>query len=238
MSPEAGLLAAEPAGAPARPVYVFDLDGTVLDVNSFPLWVRAMLAGGSPAAPALTRARVAVRAAAALVERKLLKRPHKLLKLRLQQIWAELPDPTAADDFAARLEAHVRPEFRTALGKVASGEIDAVLATAAAEEYAAALARRLGFRHCLATPRLMADVAENVGEAKRASVAEFVAAAGWGGRPLVVFTDHLEDAPLARTADILVWCGDEADGRAVAAARPCLLLRLDELDARGGEVWS
>ncbi|MFC7052613.1 haloacid dehalogenase-like hydrolase [Hansschlegelia quercus] len=221
-----------------RPVYAFDLDGTILDVNSFPLWVRYLLKGGPATAPLGARASVAARTAMALIERKAFKRSHQLLKLRLQRLWTALPQAQAAEDFTARLMPHVRREFGPALAKVASGEIDALLATAAAEEYAEELAARLGFRHYVATPRGRADVDENVGPAKRASVLAFVEKAGWNGRPLVVFTDHLEDAPLVESADILVWCGTDADGRKAAGTLPAkAFIPLSKLELRHADVW-
>jgi phosphoserine phosphatase len=221
-----------------RPVYAFDLDGTILDVNSFPLWVRYLLKGGPATAPLAVRATVAARTAMALVERKALKRSHQLLKLRLQRLWTALPQAEAAQDFTAGLMPHVRSEFGPALAKVAAGEIDALLATAAAEEYAEALAARLGFRHYVATQRGRADVAENVGPAKRTSVLAFVEKAGWTGRPLVVFTDHLEDSPLVESADILVWCGTDADGQQAAKILPASgFVPLANLELRHADVW-
>ena len=60
------------------------------------------------------------------------------------------------------LRRRVRPAFEPLLQQIAAGEIDAVLATAAAGEYALPLGRQLGFRHVLATPcRLPPDGALN-----------------------------------------------------------------------------
>ena len=221
----------DPAGG--EPVYVFDLDGTVLTINSFPAWVRYLLAGGRHGASRTARARTALATLAALAERKLARRPHRLLKLRLQRIWKRRADrEEAAAEFTERLMAHLREELRPLLSRVARGEIDAVLATAAAEEYAEGVAACLGFSRYTATPRGAADVAENVGAAKRDSVAALLERIGWAGRPLIVLTDHLEDSPLIERASRLVWCGSQADaGHLRSSGHGGRMVALSELEA-------
>jgi len=206
----------------AEPVYVFDLDGTVIDVNSFPWWVRFMLAGGPPEGRLRTRAAMAMATAAALAERKIGRRSHRVLKGRLQRIWARHAGPSGAERFAQSLVPRLAPALLPLVGMARSGRIDAILATAAVEEYALPLSRILGFAHVCATPQRAAEIGENVGPAKRRAVEATLERLGWSGRPLVVFTDHVEDRPLIELADRLVWCGGAEDARLIANELPHL----------------
>ncbi len=204
---------------------VFDLDETVLTLNSFPLWVRHLMRGGPRDLPSHVRVALALRTVIATADRKLMRRPHRIYKARLQAIWGRAAgrrSTDAPDPLIDRLIAHRRPALMPMLRRVERGDVDAVLATAAVEEYAAELAMRLGFRHWLATPRGLSATEENVREAKRDAVAAFVARMGWSGRPLVVFTDHLEDLPLIGLATRLVWCGKAADLATIVARHPGL----------------
>jgi phosphoserine phosphatase len=198
----------------AEPVWLFDLDGTVIDVNSFPLWVREILLGRFPQLSIGKRLVIGARCAIAIILRKLLRQSHMGFKRTLQRIWADLsaalPADQAADPFVERLLAHVRPRLRVLLDEVAAGRIDAVLTTAAAAEYALPLARRLGFRHAIATPAGGgADAADNVGETKRDRTLAYLAAQGWAGRPRLFLSDHRDDLPLIRECAGLVWFGAE-----------------------------
>jgi phosphoserine phosphatase len=202
------------------PVFIFDLDGTTLEVNSFPHWVgfllRARFAGLAPVA----RARVCCRTGWALARRKLGLSDHEALKRSLQLGWqfATLRDGgQAVADFSAAMRRHVRPNLVALLGLVEAGELDAVLATAAAADYANRLGRDLGFRHVLATdPERSAEQGSNVGAAKRDAVLAFLRAQGWSARPRVLLTDHRDDLPLIRISHRTGWFGSAA---ALAAVR-------------------
>jgi phosphoserine phosphatase len=190
-----------------EPLWLFDLDGTIIDVNSFPLWVSEMLT---------SRVSVSLRAAAALAARKVLRQSHIDFKRRLQRLWAEAA-PTGAADRALgalleRLMSHVRPSLETLLDDVRHERVDAVLTTAAAAEYALPLARQLGFRHAIATPPGgKTDAPDNVGQAKRDRTLAYLTAQGWAARPRILFTDHLDDLPLIRECQSLLWFGTPAD---------------------------
>ena len=103
---------------------------------------------------------------------------------------------------------------------VATDRIDAVLATAAAEDYAMSLGRRLGFRHVLATAsnRRHGEPA-NSGAQKREQVLALLDECGWHGRPIILFTDHVDDLPLMHDSTTVYWCGPlrELDRAATAA---------------------
>ena len=205
-----------------EPVLIFDLDGTIIDVNSFPLWAGDMLRGRVPSIDRAGRTAIALRTAAALARRKLLREPHDTFKARLQRIWTRATERAATDlsvDLVARLASHVRPNLDLILRDVASGTVDAVLTTAAAAEYALPLARHLGFRHAIATPTAgSADCTENVGSTKRDRTLAYLVAQGWADRPRIFFTDHRDDLPLIRECQTIVWLGPDAECASVCGA--------------------
>jgi phosphoserine phosphatase len=115
---------------------------------------------------------------------------------------------SAADRVSALLRRRVRPAFEPVLQQIAAGEIDAVLATAAAAEYARPLGLLLGFRDVLATPcRLPPDGALNHGAEKLRRVQEFLACRQWAERPRVLLTDHIDDLPLLLHCHAIGWFG-------------------------------
>jgi phosphoserine phosphatase len=204
----------------ADPVWLFDLDGTIIDVNSFPMWVKQMLVGNIPNLGFVARLSVSVRCAAAIAVRKVLRQSHASFKSRLQRLWADVAAANTGagtpGPFVDRLIEHVRPSLQALLNDVAEGRVDAVLTTAAAAEYAIPLARRLGFRHVLATPPGgRQDSLDNVGETKRDRTLAYLAAQGWSSRPRILFTDHRDDLPLIRECETLVWFGADEECRAL-----------------------
>lgn len=212
---------------------IFDLDGTVLSINSFRPWAAHLLAARFPHLGRVRRLGVALAAAGALAARKSGLLDHETLKWRLQRLWqnATEEDGGAAEEaFARRLAGYVRPELAGLLQAVALGEIEAVLATAAAADYAHALGERLGFRHILATPRLRdRGTASNIGERKRDAVLDFIERRGWQRRRMILFTDHRDDLPLIRICPLVYWFGPESE-------RTALLTELPGADLRPGSV--
>jgi phosphoserine phosphatase len=205
-------------------VVVFDLDGTILEVNSFPYWVRFLIAGRLPELGAARRTMLSLRTMSQLLRRKLLRSSHEDFQWRLQRLWQSAcrARPRASlGGFEAALLRHVRPNLATALRLVAERQIDAVLATAAAEDYAAGLGRRLGFRHVLATRSGRSRGASaNSGERKCQEVLAFLRARGWYERPIILFTDHVDDLPLIGASSVVYWCGPTAAlDRVTAGAR-------------------
>jgi phosphoserine phosphatase len=209
----------------ASPVLLFDLDGTVIDVNSFPIWVTDLLFARVEHLGLAGRISIATRTAAALAVRKLLRQSHSRFKRRVQRIWstveAAAPAGHAADALVERLAGRVRPSLGVLLADVRGGGFDAVLTTAAAAEYAVPLARRLGFRHVVATPAGGgADAADNVGALKRDRTLAYLRAQGWATRPRVLFTDHRDDLPLIHECGALFWFGAAAECAAISRQEP------------------
>lgn len=216
-------------------VVILDLDGTVLSVNSFRLWVAHMLRARFPHLPPIKRLGIALAAGRLLAARKTGLMGHEALKWRLQQLWCRAVEGGETGPEAAlveRLKSFVRPELYPVLAAVADGRMDGVLATAAVADYAHGLASALSLPHVLATAReRTADSPSNVGPHKRDAVLGFLADRGWAERPLILFTDHREDLPLIRVCGTVYWFGDEADGTALSTLPPGTVLRPGHLGA-------
>src|SRR5579883_3380438 len=120
------------------PVVVFDLDGTILNVNSFPHWVLFLIAGRIRGLGWRRRAALSLRCQLLLLRRKLLRRSHDELLHRLQQAWAYVSKdtPVTLTRFEDTLLRRVRPNLAAVLDLVRMERIDAVLATAASADYA------------------------------------------------------------------------------------------------------
>lgn len=219
-------------GRPA-PVVVFDLDDTILRVNSFPHWVMFLIGGRIPGMHRRARALLSLRAALLLTRRKLGRLRHAALLRGLQRAWQRAAPPAAGasmQGLQTALLRRVRPNLQAVLALVAADRIDAVLATAAAADYALGLGQLLGFRHVVATVPAEDNAPINVGSHKRDAVFALLERQGWAGRPLILLTDHLDDLPLMRESAFVGWFGRSDDAtNAAAAVSPVHLLACLEL---------
>ena len=207
-----------------REALILDLDGTVLTVNSFRHWAMWLVHARFRHLGAVKRGLVTLSVVRALVQRRLGYISHETLKWRLQRTWqaACAGDGGASEqEFAVSLLPYLRPELNGLLAAAADGRIDAVLATAAAGDYAYAFGRLLGFSHILATPR-QREVGEpsNLGVCKRDAVIDFIFSQGWQDRALILFTDHCDDLPLIRICPTVFWFGSEEERRALSLILP------------------
>jgi phosphoserine phosphatase len=200
------------------PVLVFDLDGTILCCNSFPLWTLFLMTGR---VGVRHRGLLSLRVLSLLLQRKIGRLSHDEFQRCLQAAWQAATagrDPDLTSRFEAVLLRRVRANMRACLDLIVERQLDAVLATAAAADYAEAFGRRLGFRHVLAT-RSGRSVGEpsNSGVMKRQRVVALLRDIGWCGRPLILFTDHIDDLPLIQACGVVCWFGS-AESLAVVNA--------------------
>lgn len=206
----------------AECVWIFDLDETILSINSFPFWVRFMMA--DPSSPTHLRGFAAMIMAA----KKCRLMSHGTAKYKLQHYWRDaFPNGNAA--FNEQLRTMVRPSMSAMLARVASGEQPAILATAAAECYAVPFARSLGFTHIIATQ--YTSPKENRAERKRDSTLALLEAQNWSEKKRIFFTDHIEDMPLMHACQKNCWFGEKADMPQEVGLRvlPCAELSAQEL---------
>ena len=134
-----------------RPVYILDLDGTILSTNSFPHWVLYLMRAPFPRVGPVRRLSISSSAAAMLMQRKLRLTGHERFKWRLQKLWRRATEGdggAGAQAFVDRMIGYVRPELSPVLSAVACGRIDAILATAAPADYAHPLGCAVGFLAC------------------------------------------------------------------------------------------
>ena len=209
--------------ADSLPVLIFDLDGTILRTNSFPLWVVYLMIGRIPELDRRQRISLSMQTMRLLLSRKIGRLSHDELQRRLQMVWqAEIAGGRLpmTNRYEAWLLRRVRPNLGSLLSLLVKRQFDSVLATAAAADYAEPLGRRLGFQHVLATRanRIVGEPA-NARAEKRRSVGDFLRDVGWGDRSLILFTDHLDDLPLILDCDVVCWFGSAgtlAKARAMA----------------------
>jgi phosphoserine phosphatase len=224
-----------------EPVLIFDLDGTILRRNSFPIWAVTMLGWRAHGLTLRRRMTLSLAAQRVLLARKLRRLDHDSLMRRLQSLWqlaAAEPGATIAEHLQTRLLRLVRANIAPILRLVADDVMDGVLATAAAGEYAIPLGRQLGFSIISATGMdRSADEPHNSGGHKRDRVMELLRERGWSERPRIFFNDDLADLPLMRESQAVCWFGNDRDlGKAKAAAPgvrfvPCRAMRPNELNA-------
>lgn len=212
-----------------EPVLIFDLDGTILSANSFPRWALYLARARFGHLGRVRRLAISLAALSALARRKLGLMSHAELKWKLQRLWQQATEGdggSAQQLLVAELQGLVRPEFRPLLARVAQGEYDAVLATAAAGDYAEDLGRVLGFVHILATPPgRAAREPDYTGRHKRHAVEDFLRSRNWQTRPLTLFTDHIDDLPLIRISRTTHWFGTPQMQRWLELQHPDLDLR-------------
>ncbi|MDB5396461.1 MAG: hypothetical protein JWM91_3967 [Rhodospirillales bacterium] len=215
--------------ADSQAVYILDLDGTILSINSFPHWVLYLARAPFPRIGIAHRLWISGLALTMLLQRKLRLTEHERFKWRLQKLWqvATAGDGGAgAQAFADRMVGYVRPELSPVLAAVAEGRIDALIATAAPADYADRLGLSVGFAHVLATSSARAaNEPSNVGERKCQAVLRFLASRGWQHRRRILFTDHEDDLPLIGVCDDVHWFGSNEGRRLIAHALPNVVIR-------------
>jgi len=149
---------------------VIDLDGTLVNCNSFTLYVKMM---------SLRHPAIAFYA----ILRKLRAISHARAKDLIMGVEIS---PDELRRFVDTLHRHVRHDVLAL-----AGSTHVILASAAPAAYAGALARRLGIRYCSGTIK---GEAENKGDVKLGNVKALALSEGLAVD--TVITDHIDDLPL------------------------------------------
>jgi phosphoserine phosphatase len=199
-----------------KPVYVIDLDYTLLSVNSFTVWAKLMASANFSGITTCQRIHISTIVCLALIARKIHLVRHKVLRRVLQIEWEYAINKSKSFNgtqyMTRELLKHVRKEFQLALSAISMQKIDAVLATAAAGEYAYPLGKSFGFSHVIATPTyLSGGTEENSCENKRDNVVSYLKEIGWDSRQIIVATDDIADLPLIKMSNITYWFGTLCD---------------------------
>lgn len=175
------------------PVVVVDLDGTLVDVNTFREYIlfvtKQLLKQGKLLAAAKVITAVALRKTRFI--------SHSEMKKRILVATRKIMTNDNLDLLVRGLLGRLNVDVFNKLERYRADGYRVLLATAAPEIYARSLAEALRFDGCVAT----SDVApeneawnENVGEVKLASVRDYVSSVE--GHISVVMTDHYDDLPL------------------------------------------
>jgi phosphoserine phosphatase len=185
---------------------ICDLDGTLIDGNSFQLLVGELARPRTwwslgPALPLRLAGLVALRAARRLDRVSFKRATHALVQALPSDRRARL-----THRMFLVLRRHLRRDVRAAVSAASTAGFVTLLATAAFEEHAGPLATACGFDHMTATrwtsgPRGWLEL---TGEAKRDAVARAAADLG-AGRPWILISDHEDDELLADLCDQVFW---------------------------------
>lgn len=177
-------------------LYVFDLDGTILNCNSFHVLIFYLILY------ALRTLNISLFITIILscLLRVLKQIDHLEFKCKISMGYIHL-DRSLQSKFIDKLLTRVRPEMLEQIERVkAMAEAQLILSTAAPDFYATGLGERLGFEVVLST-RITADSTkciDNKGMNKIVSISD---CSGISCDDVVVeelFTDHLDDYPLMK----------------------------------------
>lgn len=175
-------------------VIVVDLDGTLVNVNTFReylLFTAKVLTGRLRFLPV-------IRIMISVAMRKLRLVSHSAMKRRVLAATQSLVSGDDIDSFVRQLLQKVNIDLLNMLEKYRKEGCKILLATAAPGLYAREFADSLHLDGCVATPEVADNASwrENVGTAKLDSVCDYIS--GIGGELAVVVTDHYDDLPLLR----------------------------------------
>ena len=113
--------------ADSLPVLIFDLDGTILRTNSFPLWVVYLTVGRIPELDLRQRVSLSKQTMRLLLSRKIGRLSHDELQRRLQMVWqaaiasGRLP---MTNRYEAWLLRRVRPNLGALLSLLVKRQFD------------------------------------------------------------------------------------------------------------------
>lgn len=125
---------------------------------------------------------------------------------------ARAPEKAAAQSvqFASKIQSDFRSDLMELISNARARGVPCILATAAPDDYARALADSGLFDSVLAS-RVVGDVLdENRFEKKLENVRAEMSRRGWQGRAIALATDHGDDQPLCAESCFVYWYGTEA----------------------------
>jgi phosphoserine phosphatase len=195
-------------------IVLVDLDGTLVPINTFHHWIVHIVVRGLSGLPLRKRITIRIAVLALCLRRTLGVISHDGFKRGIQLAWAAAirdVDPGWEEEkigrFVYRIRSHIDPRVWSLIMDFRSRGAITLLTTAAPAEYAECLGRQLGFTESVATPRALEPTwSNNSKDLKlwRSRLAlERLCAAG----QMAVLTDHIDDLPLMRVADIVFLVG-------------------------------
>jgi phosphoserine phosphatase len=179
---------------------VVDLDGTLVRVNTFPMWIKSLFGRSLRSLRLLTFLRLLWY----VVSRKILgTTSHETFKSQVDR----LPVPSSwITEFTQSLQSCMRPDVVAAIAALHPSRI--VLATAAPSVYAKEMPNisPLPFDEVLCSHQEGANYVNNSRGRKRDGVLKYLNARVAGESEFVLFTDHCDDLELARIAAEIYLC--------------------------------
>ena len=174
------------------PAAAIDLDGTLLDTNTFVDYtryaVKACLSKG--------RLDIAANMLWHIALRRLRLTSHSTMKRHLLHASASIMTADRLEDFTQQLAAMANEKVVELCNRLRKERVYLCLATAAPDNYATLVARHFGFDHCIATPAdaTAPDWAENRAERKLHTLQQHLDQ--YHLTLQTVVTDHHDDLPL------------------------------------------
>jgi phosphoserine phosphatase len=196
-------------------VVVFDLDGTLIPGNSFHEWLKSILfmrLNNMKSIPGLI---LYLKTVCVVICRLMRFNSHAEMKYKIQRAWkifnkTKHTEVTLAP-LLSKLAGEVRPELRATISRLCKARVPVIISTAAPEEYSVPFGKQLGVDLVLATVNDSSAWTENLSERKAITTLAEIKKWDIGNTRILFFTDHLDDLPLMRHADYVVWYGSNED---------------------------
>ena len=188
-------------------VIVVDLDGTLVNVNTFHKWM-IFLFKKSLSHNLLDSIKILK-----IISLRLVKlNTHKQMKYRILQISENTRYKNYIDEFVNELETYINNEV---LEYTKENNTITILATAAPALYAESIANKYAFTYCLATPETSTKKwFENIKERKRESLEKLLNVEQLT-KVDIVLSDHHDDIPIMEMAESVFLVNASLDTKAI-----------------------
>jgi len=222
------------------PIVIFDLDGTLIEGNSFHELVRLMASPRSGDTPRMMAMRLRIALAAGLRFIRVL--PRRFFKRLVHQTVVSEANPlfdrSVRGPLVETLLALTRADVIEALRHSQRMDGTTVLSTGALREYAEPYAERLGFDVVVSTEFEGDQWTENIGVTKRNRTLLALARRGVVERRRILVADDPDDWPLADACEACLWCSPRAirpDKMDSDFSEAVFRTRFDDLCNRGSD---